>query len=603
MSKYFSLKYLGLLLFIVTCSIVLYTRFTLLGVLPPGLHIDEASFGYEAQSLVETGKDTWGESWPLRFKAFGEYKSPGLIYSYVPLIALFGGHISTMVTRLPSALAGIGTLIVVLQICRLLWPKSQPMFYSLALITLAFSPWHFGVSRVYYETTSALFIMSLSILQIVRMYIKQKTSTFDWIFFAIPIGIVGYWYASFRYVGLAILFLGILLSDQQMMRKIHLFFISLLVVGLVGFGWVGELASTVGLKRLAQVNESTRFNSQLVIDEKRQFCFLSFDRNYTKAKLCYLLWNKPILKIHKPMITLVKFFSPELLFLKSGDEYGIDGEYGAFLIPLIVPYIIGFATLSFSVFNALINVLKKSARLNDLEKIEIMLLATTIIGYIPALSTEETLLHRPLIGLFGLSLIILLGVRKMMDWVDQSVPKLKIPFYAIFIGSLIFYTAQSQSNYFFVFTHSVDEKWEKGAPEVYQYFVAHAADYDKLIDTAYHGPIDAGFFGGLSAQEIQNGHHTDANATGWTFLDRAGKYYLSNASLQSLVCQQKFALNKEKILIATATSDKYKTIRRYAVQSWTKVHTFKEIYDVNDVIKFEDELGTNWDLVCKSETK
>jgi hypothetical protein len=603
MLHYIKSHFIGTLLFIAAILVVIYTRFVALGDLPPGLHIDEASFGYEAQSLVETGKDTWGVSWPLRFKAFGEYKSPGLIYSYVPLIKIFGGHVNAMITRLPSALAGIGTLIVTLLICRLLWPKANLFFYAAALIALAFSPWHFGVSRVYYETSSALFIVSLSILQIVRIYLKQKTSTMDWILFALPIALVGYWYASFRYIGIGILLLGIILSTHMLLRKIHLIIISLLVVVVVGYGWVSELTSSVGLMRLTQVNESTQFNSQLVVDEKRQFCFLSLDHDYSKAKFCYLLWNKPVLKFHKPAITLVKFLSPELLFLKSGDEYGIDGEYGAFVLPLIIPYLVGVSLLGFAVLNALVKVVQKSAKLTSQERIQIMLLATTILGFIPALFTEETLLHRPLIGLFGLSLIILIGIKQMIDWIEVSLPKLKWLVYLFMFGALVFYSAQSQVNYFFFFTHSLDIKWEKGAPEVYLYFKEHAAEYDKLIDTAYHGPIDAGFYGGLSALDIQNGHHTEANSSGWTFLDQAGKYYRTNDSLQSLVCKQKFADKKEKILLVTDTQDKYKTIRKYAVESWTKVHTFKEIYDIDDVIKFEDGLGLNWDLKCKSEVK
>ena len=41
---------------------------------PAGFFCDEASIGYNAYSILTTGKDEWGQPWPLFFRAFGEYK-------------------------------------------------------------------------------------------------------------------------------------------------------------------------------------------------------------------------------------------------------------------------------------------------------------------------------------------------------------------------------------------------------------------------------------------------------------------------------------------------------------------------------------------------
>jgi len=46
----------------------------------PPLLWDEASLGYNAYSILQTGRDEYGKLLPLIFKSFGDYK-PGL-YAY-----------------------------------------------------------------------------------------------------------------------------------------------------------------------------------------------------------------------------------------------------------------------------------------------------------------------------------------------------------------------------------------------------------------------------------------------------------------------------------------------------------------------------------------
>ena len=57
---------------------------------PPCFNADEASFGYNAYSILKTGKDEYGAILPLRLKSFGDYKMPLYTYLTIPFIALFG---------------------------------------------------------------------------------------------------------------------------------------------------------------------------------------------------------------------------------------------------------------------------------------------------------------------------------------------------------------------------------------------------------------------------------------------------------------------------------------------------------------------------------
>lgn len=54
------------------------------------MNADEAAHGYNAFSILKTGRDEYGKVFPLRFKSFGEYKMPLYTYSIVPFVAVMG---------------------------------------------------------------------------------------------------------------------------------------------------------------------------------------------------------------------------------------------------------------------------------------------------------------------------------------------------------------------------------------------------------------------------------------------------------------------------------------------------------------------------------
>lgn len=83
-------KYLTplLLIFISLLSVGLFLY--KINISPPALNADEAANGYDAYSILQTGKDQYGNIMPLRFKSFGDYKLPLLTYLAVPFIKIFG---------------------------------------------------------------------------------------------------------------------------------------------------------------------------------------------------------------------------------------------------------------------------------------------------------------------------------------------------------------------------------------------------------------------------------------------------------------------------------------------------------------------------------
>ena len=125
---------------------------------PPGLTFDEASIGYDAWSLLLTGRDHQGNPWPVYLESFGDYKDPVNVYATMPLIAVVG--LSTTSVRAVSALFGIaGVAATYLLARRLLGPREA----RVAALLLAVCPWHVHFSRFALEPILLPFWTALSL--------------------------------------------------------------------------------------------------------------------------------------------------------------------------------------------------------------------------------------------------------------------------------------------------------------------------------------------------------------------------------------------------------------------------------------------------------
>src|SRR5687768_504429 len=76
---------------------------------PPGFFIDESSVAYNAHTIAQTGRDEFGNAWPLFFRAFGEYKNTIYIYLLAALFKITGPGI--FAARVLSGVIGIATAV------------------------------------------------------------------------------------------------------------------------------------------------------------------------------------------------------------------------------------------------------------------------------------------------------------------------------------------------------------------------------------------------------------------------------------------------------------------------------------------------------------
>jgi 4-amino-4-deoxy-L-arabinose transferase-like glycosyltransferase len=200
----------------------IFTRFYKINEIPPSVYWDEASIGYNAFSISQTGKDEWGDFLPLHFRAFGEFKLPVFIYATVPFVKIFG--LTQFAIRLPAILFSLGVVFMTFLIARKLSRSVTAGLFSGLFITI--SPWFFIFSRTGYEATAGLMFYLLGIYLFLN-YQRKWTILLSIISFILSM----YSYNTFRALAPSTIILLLILgcNIKQLFRK-HLLEIILAVV-------------------------------------------------------------------------------------------------------------------------------------------------------------------------------------------------------------------------------------------------------------------------------------------------------------------------------------------------------------------------------------
>lgn len=135
-----------------------------LGNVPPSPDWDEVALGYNAYSILHTGKDEFGKFLPVVLRSFDDYKPALYAYLSIPTILIFG--LNTFAVRLPAAIFGIVLVISVFYLIRELFKDNKYRDYLslLASFFVAISPWSIQFSRVGFESHVGTVLNCLSAL-------------------------------------------------------------------------------------------------------------------------------------------------------------------------------------------------------------------------------------------------------------------------------------------------------------------------------------------------------------------------------------------------------------------------------------------------------
>lgn len=140
-------------------------RLIFVGTNPPSLYWDEASIGYEAYSVSQTGMDMHGNHFlQAIFPAYGDYKAPVYIWLASLSVGLFGP--TNLAVRLPSVVAGTLAIIGMYYLANVLFKSKKSGLYASVVFALLPSAVHF--SRVGFEANVALTCIIWSLVALIK---------------------------------------------------------------------------------------------------------------------------------------------------------------------------------------------------------------------------------------------------------------------------------------------------------------------------------------------------------------------------------------------------------------------------------------------------
>ena len=116
---------------------------------------DELDVGYQAYSLLKTGRDYRGNILPIYIESFSESRAPLFLYSTIPFVTVFG--LNEWGVRLTAVFWGILDIIFIYLLANYLFKKKEIGLVS-AFLT-AVIPWHIHYSRAGFEVTLLLFLI------------------------------------------------------------------------------------------------------------------------------------------------------------------------------------------------------------------------------------------------------------------------------------------------------------------------------------------------------------------------------------------------------------------------------------------------------------
>ena len=165
-------------------------RFVSVTKFPVGFNADEASFGYDAYSILHTARDQWGNLFPIIFKSFGDYKSPVYGYLTIPSVAIFG--LNVFATRLPNIIVGtlavLAIYLLVNEIVKHAKWLDRYMAEWLGLVAaflLAVNPWSVMLSRGAVEANLISFFLPMGIYFFLKGFKENKSFVWSSVFFGI----------------------------------------------------------------------------------------------------------------------------------------------------------------------------------------------------------------------------------------------------------------------------------------------------------------------------------------------------------------------------------------------------------------------------------
>ncbi|EKD89938.1 MAG: hypothetical protein ACD_32C00111G0003 [uncultured bacterium] len=444
--------------FIVILFIAFVLRFYNFTLVPPSLNWDEVSIGYNAYSILKSGKDEWNQFLPLHFKSYGEYKLPAQVYISIPGIYLFG--LNEFGVRITPVIYGTVTVFIMFFLGRNLFGNNFVGFISAFL--LAISPWHIQLTRASFESSLATLFVTLGIWFFVKGFKKQIWFVYSMIPFAISV----FTYNSARIFAPVFLIALFLIYRKDLIRFKKFVILAIVIFVILLLPLTPYLLSG---------ERSARYKLVSITDDPG--LVLRINENRGKTNL-----PEPLPKVVHNKITytgiafaknFLAHFSPEFLFISGAPHKQHHaqriGQLYYFQAVFLLIGLIGLFKLK--------------------QKFKGLLLSWVLLAFLPVSVTNDSIPHalRTLIAAPFFQLITAFGMLIVSVWLRNRSILWKG---SVILVVLIIFVLQFVSyinNYYQVYPKLYSRDWQYGYKQVVEYIKNHYFEYDQIIFTRHYG--------------------------------------------------------------------------------------------------------------------
>jgi 4-amino-4-deoxy-L-arabinose transferase-like glycosyltransferase len=479
------LKNLPLLLFAI---IILgaFLRFFYLNNMPPSLNWDEVSHGYNAYSILKTGKDEWGTTLPTLFRAFGDYKLPAYIYLTIPSIVVFG--LNAWAVRFPSALAGVIIILFTYLLTKKLINKNTAL---LTALLVAIEPWSFFVSRAAFEANVCL----MFIITGVYFFLKGLENKRYFILSSILLGLSVWTYNSAR-VFVPMLIVGLLFIYRRYFRT----FLYMLPAVIFLIPMFLQLINPTG---------QARYGAIQILDSGAISTIVNLRNSSSLPSLLpKLIFNKVTYLIVISAKQYLAHFGLDFLFIRSGTDYqfSIPGHGVLYLIDL--PFVV------FGLFYVLRNIKTKSYQL---------ILCWLVLSPIASSITRDS----PHV----LRSLVMLPIPMILTAIGVTVFLKNRIFLCVYIILLFIFIGDYLNIYATSYLKNYSQSWQYGYEEVVNYIKANYSNFDEIITTKAYGEPHEFFLFFLQYDPAK--YTSDPNLirfyqSDWYWIDHFDKFWFIN---------------------------------------------------------------------------
>jgi len=492
---------------------------------PPSLNWDEVSHGYNAYSILKTGKDEWGIKFPLIFRAYGDYKLPLYIYLTAVSELLFG--LNSFSIRLVSALSGVGLVILGYLITKKLTKNSA--FSLIAAFLTSVSPWGLFLSRVAVEANLGAFLFALGLYLLISWLTdyRQRELAFAALFWGLSL----HAYNSARVlIPVFMVLTTMFVIKEKKGKQLLMFFLILLIFWLPIVGQFFNRSGTVRFEWVSLIDQGKI--SQII--QKRETSTLP--KTITRA-----VYNRPTFFVFYALRNYFVNLSPKYLFFRGGSHYQFSLPNHELLYLVAAPFLL----------LGLIKILIKG------NKEERLIGLWFFASFIPSAITKDAPhVLRSILVLPSPMILTALGLQLTVNFLKgRSKFGGKL---LIFVLTLAVFVSFGRwwNDYSNIYPKAYSWSWQYGYKEVVSYIKSVYEKYDKIFFTKRYGephefilfyfPWDPGKY-----QEDPN-KKWDFHAN-WYWIDGFDKFeFINDWEIQEVVNKPIVQNTKYKILLITS---------------------------------------------------